>query len=51
MQAKRDAIAAARRDQVRAVESVLWQSAEVMLARDEISAVRRLLSDAGRHTT
>ena len=47
-QAQRDAVAAARRQQVSAVESLLWQSAEVMLAQDEISAVRRLLTDAGR---
>jgi signal transduction histidine kinase len=45
---QRDAIAAARRQQVTAVESLLWQSAEVMLAQDEVSAVRRLMTDAGR---
>ncbi len=47
-QAQRDAVSAARRQQVMAVESLLWQSAEIMLAQDEVSAVRRLLSDAGR---
>jgi signal transduction histidine kinase len=33
---------------VTAVESLLWQSAEVLLAQDEVSAVRRLMTDAGR---
>lgn len=48
-QAQRDAVASARRQQVLAVESLLWQSTEVMLAQDEVSAVRRLVADAG-HT-
>lgn len=48
-QAQQEAIATARREQVRAVETLLWQSAEVMLAQDEVSAVRRLVNDAS-HT-
>jgi signal transduction histidine kinase len=44
-----EAVASARREQVRAVETLLWQSAEVMLAQDEVSAVRRLVNDAS-HT-
>ncbi len=47
-QAQRDAVATARRQQVAAVESLLWQSTEVLLAQDEVSAVRRLVADAGR---
>jgi signal transduction histidine kinase len=43
---QQEAVAEARREQVRAVEALLWQSAEVMLAQDEISAVRRLVADA-----
>src|SRR4051812_11356798 len=37
---------AARRDQVRAVGTLLAQSAEVMLASDDVSPVRRLIADA-----
>src|SRR5256885_5168153 len=47
-QAQHDALMAARLEQVQAVESLLWQSAEVMLSQNDISAVRRLVSDAGR---
>src|SRR5205807_8800472 len=48
-QEQQAAVAAARREQVRTVEALLWQSAEVLLAQDEVSAVRRLVADAS-HT-
>ena len=47
-QAQTDAMASARRQQLAAVESLLTESAEVMLAQDDISSVRRLITDAGR---
>jgi signal transduction histidine kinase len=47
-QAQHEALMAARLEQVQAVESLLWQSAEVMLSQNDLSAVRRLVSDAGR---
>ena len=47
-QAQQEAVATARRQQVVAIESLLWQCAEVMLARDDVTAVRRLVADAGR---
>lgn len=48
-QEQQTAVATARREQVRTVEALLWQSAEVLLAQDEVSAVRRLVADAS-HT-
>jgi PAS domain S-box-containing protein len=48
LQTQRDAVAAARAEQVRAVEVVLQQSVESMLSQGDVSAVRRLVVEAGR---
>jgi signal transduction histidine kinase len=48
LQTQRAAVATARADQVRAVEIVLQQSVESMLSQGDVSAVRRLVVEAGR---
>jgi PAS domain S-box-containing protein len=49
LRAQHDAAEAARRDQVRAITAFLAQTAESMLAADELSALRRLVIEAKRN--
>src|SRR5438105_6314948 len=49
VRAQREAAEAARREQVHALSSFLAQTAESMLATDELSALRRLVMEAKRN--
>lgn len=48
LRSERHAFEIARRDQVHSISALLRQSSESLLERDELTAVRRLIADAGR---